>query len=92
MESGWSGTPDPLLDHTPVKAGTFTGSAIEITVVFPPDQVLNVARAWSGLEAQCVDNLRIFSVTDRVERYVVATGLFTHGLTLAANIGFWSPR
>ncbi len=84
---GWPGRPDLAGDRAVVKAGSPTGSARDMTAILPAARKFNVARVWSGLEAQCADDLPILGTVDGLEGYLLATGFSGHGFALAPYIG-----
>lgn len=84
---GWPGIPDLAGDRALVKAGSPTGSAGDFRAVFPPANGLNIVRVWSGMEAQCIDDMPILGPVDNLEGYVLATGFSGHGFALAPYIG-----
>ncbi len=84
---GWAGTPRLAEDRALVKAGSPTGSAGDFRAVFPPANSLNIVRVWSGIEAQCIDDMPILGLVDGLEGYVLATGFSGHGFALAPYIG-----
>lgn len=84
---GWPGDPTPDRRGFTLRSSSVEGSWATACAVLPAVGQQQVAAAWCGLEAECVDHIPLIGPVPEVEGLTLALGFSGHGFAIAPAVG-----
>ena len=84
---GWPGDPTPDRRACATRLGSIEGNWRDACAILPAVAQQQLARAWCGLEAACIDDIPLLGPAPDLSGLTLALGFSGHGFALAPAVG-----